>query len=80
MKTLILLFFFFFFTLPTYNSIKTACIREYGSTLYVGIGHVQNGRLYLRYGTYSDINIANLATTLTDESLCYSIVKKVLRV
>ena len=34
-------------------------VREYGSTLYVGIGRVQNGRLYLRYGSSSVITKAN---------------------
>ena len=42
-------------------------IREYGSTLYVGIGQVQYGCLYLRYGSSFVITKANLAKTRTDK-------------
>ena len=39
--------------------VKYECIRKYGSTSYVGIGQVKNGRLYFRYGSSSEKTTAN---------------------
>ena len=46
----------------------------------VGMGQVQNGRLYLRYGSNLVITTAKSDKTLTEESLCCSIVKNAPRV
>ena len=42
-------------------------ITKYGNTLYVWIGQVKNGRLYLRYGSSSEKVTANWAKALTDK-------------
>ena len=47
-------------------------IREYYS---VEIGQVQNGLLYLRYGSSSEKTTVKRAKTLTEKTICYTIVK-----
>ena len=47
----------------------------YISTLYVGIGHVKNSHLYVRYGSSLEKTTANCDKIVTDKRPCLSIVK-----
>ena len=51
-------------------------IKKYGSTSYVGIDQVKNGRLYLRYGSSSEKTTAMCDETVTDKKPCLYYCKK----
>ena len=55
-------------------------IKKYGSTAYVGISQVQNGIVYLRYGSSSKINKQRSAKLLYMKTFSYSNVKYTPRV
>ena len=67
------------YLINTCSSITLTFIRKYHSTFYVGMGVVQNGCLYLRYGSSSVITTVKWDKTPT-KSLCYNYYKNATRV
>ena len=56
---------------------KSTVIRQYGNTLYVGIGQVKNDCLYLRYGSSSEKTTTKCDETVTYKKPCLNYFKKV---
>ena len=54
-------------------------IRQYGSSSYVGMGWIQNGVLYLRYGSHFAIVKAERCKAFTHKNLHYFILESASR-
>ena len=73
-------FFFATHTCVTKNFVVCANIKKYGNTFQLGMGKVENGRLYIRYRSSSQKMKQRSSKSLQTASLCYSNAKSTLLV